>query len=587
MSALKLEPESALPIPTECPGLVAGDEVYLALLDAINVPITVHRAGPLLFVNAAFEKLTGFNREALVGGAFETVAHPDFRELARQRGEARMRGEAVPSTYEFRVNTADPQCVCWADLSVSKIRLNGLPTIVGSFHDLTERRAAAAHQAYLHQMLGQIIEADPVPTLVIDNEHKVTHWNRACALISGIPAAEIIGTRRQWEAFYPSERPVMADLIVNGALEDGIETHYKGKYRRSATIADAYEAEDYFPRAGGTGRWLFFTAAPLKDMEGRIIGAIETLQDVTARHEAEDALRRHQEMLERLVEERTGQLQQANEQLMQSEKLASIGQLAAGVAHEINNPIGYVHSNIGALENYMGDLFEVLEIYEMAQPVIADPALAAAVKAKCEAVDVDFLKEDIPALMKESREGITRVKKIVQDLKDFSHVDNTQEWQWANLHAGIDSTINVVANEIKYKADVVKEYGQLPDVECLGSQLNQVFMNLLVNAAHAMGEARGTITIRSGSEGGDEGTVWLEFSDTGSGMPPEVQARIFEPFFTTKPVGKGTGLGLSLSYGIIQKHNGTLTVSSEPGKGTTFRIVLPVKHVESGSETTA
>jgi signal transduction histidine kinase len=241
-----------------------------------------------------------------------------------------------------------------------------------------------------------------------------------------------------------------------------------------------------------------------------------------------------------------------------------------------------VHSNIGALENYIDDLFGVLDQYEAAEASISSPEQAAAITAKRKEVDVDFLKEDIPMLMRESREGITRVKKIVQDLKDFSHVDANLEWAWANLHTGIDSTLSVVTNEIKYKADVIKEYGNLPDVECLASQLNQVFMNLLVNAAHAMGEERGKITIRTGSAGD---SVWLEFADTGSGMPEAVMARIFDPFFTTKPVGKGTGLGLSLSYGIIQKHNGSITVQSRPGEGTTFRIVLPIKHVEPECET--
>ena len=302
-------------------------------------------------------------------------------------------------------------------------------------------------------------------------------------------------------------------------------------------------------------------------------GFVTIWTDVTARAVAEEHLAERNAELERINVE----LQSAQQQLMQSEKLASIGQLAAGVAHEINNPIGYVHSNIGALEKYIADLFSMLETYEAAEPALAD-AQRPAVAAKRDEIDLAFLKEDIPTLMAESREGITRVKKIVQDLKDFSHVDTTQEWTWANLHKGIDSTVNIVANEVKYKADVVKEYGELPEVECLPSQLNQVFMNLLVNAAHAMGEARGRITIRTGCAGE---TVWLEFADNGSGMPEAVKARIFEPFFTTKPVGKGTGLGLSLAYGIIQKHNGSLSVESEPGCGTTFRIELPIKHIEA------
>lgn len=556
------------------------DRPYFELLDAIQTPTLVHRGGPILFVNKALQQLTGFPQGDLIGAPFYDMVHPDFRELAQQRGAARIRGEDVPPVYEFRLQTADKNLQCWVELTASLLTLNGLPTIVASFYDLTERRQSEARHKHLQQVMAQIIDGDPVPTFVLDAQHKVTHWNNACATITGVAARDIVGSNRQWAAFYPAERPVMADLILNGAIEAGIETHYRNNFRRSTVVDGAFEAESFFPQVGERGRWLFFTAAPIRDDSGHIVGAIETLQDVTARHEAEAALRENQLKLEELVEQRTGQLNQANEQLLQSEKLASIGQLAAGVAHEINNPIGYVHSNIGALENYLSDLFAMLDLYEAAEPAISSPEQMAAIKAKRQAVDIDFLKEDIPMLMHESREGITRVKKIVQDLKDFSHVDSTLEWQWANLHNGIDSTLNVVSNEIKYKADVVKEYGDLPDVECLPSQLNQVFMNLMVNAAHAMGEQRGRITVRTGREGE---SVWLEFSDNGSGIPEAIQAKIFDPFFTTKPVGKGTGLGLSLSYGIIQKHNGSISVKSNPGEGTLFRIVLPIKHIESDS----
>ncbi|MBV8635559.1 MAG: ATPase [Burkholderiaceae bacterium] len=274
----------------------------------------------------------------------------------------------------------------------------------------------------------------------------------------------------------------------------------------------------------------------------------------------------------------------AQEQLMQSEKLASIGQLAAGVAHEINNPIGYIFSNFNTLTNYIDSLFDMLTAYEGAEPAVKDAATRASLEAMREKVELDFLKEDIPVLMSESKEGIVRVRKIVQDLKDFSRVHGSQDWQWANLHQGIDSTLNIVSNEVKYKADVVKQYGEIPDIECLPSQINQVVMNMLVNAAHAIGSERGTITIRTEPLGE---RVLLEISDTGSGISKENLSRIFDPFFTTKPVGQGTGLGLSLSYGIIQKHNGQIEVDSEPGRGTRFRIVLPVNHVPAEGEEAA
>lgn len=266
-------------------------------------------------------------------------------------------------------------------------------------------------------------------------------------------------------------------------------------------------------------------------------------------------------------------LEEAQSHLMQSEKMASIGQLAAGVAHEINNPIGFVYSNLNTLEKYVQDSFNMIDLYEQAESAITDPAVHANLKAAKVKLDILFLKEDLRALMDESKDGITRVKQIVQNLKDFSHVDASDEWRSFNLHHGINSTLNIVNNEIKYKAEVIKEFGELPEIECLPSQLNQVVMNLLVNAAHAI-EQQGTITLRTGVQG-DE--VWLEVSDTGKGIAPEHLQKIFDPFFTTKPIGKGTGLGLSLSYGIIKKHHGRIEVSSEVGKGTTFKVWLPIK----------
>lgn len=267
------------------------------------------------------------------------------------------------------------------------------------------------------------------------------------------------------------------------------------------------------------------------------------------------------------------QLEQAQNQLLQAEKMASLGQLAAGVAHEINNPIGYINSNLTSLEKYTDELIRVVEVYQVMEPALEDhPQLLRFVESVRQEADLEYVKRDLRDLVQESQEGIGRVRKIVQDLKDFSHVD-AAEWQSADLHKGLDSTLNIVHNELKYKAEVVKEYGDLPPVDCIVSQMNQVFMNLLVNAAHAI-EERGVITVRTGRR---EDEVWIEIADTGKGIPRQHLNRLFEPFFTTKPVGKGTGLGLSLSYSIVQKHGGRIEVESEVGKGTTFRIRLPVR----------
>ena len=270
-------------------------------------------------------------------------------------------------------------------------------------------------------------------------------------------------------------------------------------------------------------------------------------------------------------------LQDVQQQILQADKMASIGQLAAGVAHEINNPVGYINSNVGSLKRYLNDLFRVLKAYEELEAGLGPTPAVNNIQILKAEIDLDHLTQDTCSLLSETQEGLTRVKQIVQDLKDFSHVDEA-EWQWADLHKGLDSTLNIVNNEIKYKADVVKDYCDLPAVECIASQLNQVFMNLLVNAAQAIDE-HGTITIRTATDGRD--WVCIAIGDTGSGIAPEHLNRIFDPLFTTKPVGQGTGLGLSLSYSIVSKHGGRIEVESEKGKGTTFRVWLPIRQQQA------
>jgi signal transduction histidine kinase len=283
----------------------------------------------------------------------------------------------------------------------------------------------------------------------------------------------------------------------------------------------------------------------------------------------------HCEQQRRIEElrEANAQLEEAKSQLVQSEKMASVGQLAAGVAHEINNPIGFVNSNLGSLEKYVAQLFDVIARYEAMRPGLlgnAD-ALAAFDHVRKDS-DLEFLRVDIPTLLKESRDGIDRVRKIVQSLKDFSHVDPSDDWQWSDLRKELDNTISLAWNELKYKCELVREYGEIPLVECLPGQISQVFLNLLVNASQAIGE-KGTITVRTRHKGND---VEIDIADTGQGIDPAHLGKIFDPFYTTKPLGQGTGLGLSISYGIVRKHHGEIAVVSEQGKGTTFTIRFPL-----------
>lgn len=260
-------------------------------------------------------------------------------------------------------------------------------------------------------------------------------------------------------------------------------------------------------------------------------------------------------------------------QLQQSEKLASIGQLAAGVAHEINNPIGFIHSNLGTLNKYMGRIKNFLlsleQLFQNGDGHHKIKTLFNQLKRKNK---LDFILADIENIIDESLEGTKRVRDIVLDLKNFAHIDH-REIEECDINKCIESILNIVWNELKYHCELRKKLGKLPSVLCYPQQINQVLMNLLINAGQAI-EGKGVITIETSAQ--PEGVV-CKISDTGKGIPQENLDKIFNPFFTTKEIGKGTGLGLHIVFGIIQKHNGTIKVDSTPGEGTTFSIFLPFK----------
>ncbi len=283
-------------------------------------------------------------------------------------------------------------------------------------------------------------------------------------------------------------------------------------------------------------------------------------------------------------------LQQSQAQLIQTEKMSSLGQLVAGVAHEINNPVNFIYGNLTYAHNYIQELLELVQLYQKFHPTPAPE-----VTAHCEDIDFDFLCEDLPKLLGSMKMGAERIREIVLSLRNFSRVDEA-DMKRVDLHEGIDNTLLILQNRLKGRAghhsiEVVKEYGHLPKVECYPGQLNQVFMNIISNGIDAIesyNEQRSPddirnnpsqITIRTQLEEPDWVTVRI--SDNGPGMSESVRARLFDPFFTTKPVGKGTGLGLSISYQIVvQKHGGSISCHSESGKGTEFCIQIPLRQAK-------
>ncbi|MGE0268949.1 MAG: ATP-binding protein [Candidatus Omnitrophota bacterium] len=391
---------------------------------------------------------------------------------------------------------------------------------------------------------------------------------------------------RDWKVFIPVTLVVAADHFIRGVYWPQsvfgvlVASHWRWMEHAAWVIF-----EDIFLIK--SCRESFFQMA--KNAENTAL--LESNNEQLAKRSQE--LQELTDTLDEKVNERTASLLKANEslsiahdhlkntqlQLVQSEKLASIGSLAAGVAHEINNPIGFVGSNIQMLGDYMKSFVKVLEESEKLKKEVEEEKLESAKKTVAEIRlveqenNIEYLVADINNLIIESRDGLDRVKRIVLDLKTFSRDDNG-EMQSVQTEEIIESVLGIVQNEIKYKADVKRVYGQTPRIECLPQKLGQVFINLLMNAGQSI-EENGTITIRTYV---DHQQVAVEIEDTGKGIPEEHIHKIFDPFYTTKPVGQGTGLGLSISHEIVAKHGGEMLVESEVGKGTRFTVKLPLVH---------
>ena len=347
--------------------------------------------------------------------------------------------------------------------------------------------------------------------------------------------------------------------------------------RRAASCEHVVQGEN------GPERFMEIQICPILDLAGeRVTEVVHVARDVTKQRQTARILEEFAGELEannRLLVAQTAELEAAHTELkasqsriLQQEKMASIGQLAAGVAHEINNPMGFIISNLNTLGKYTARLMEYLEAQEQGLCAAAPPEQREELAALRRRLKVDRIVDDLSALLGESLEGADRVKKIVQDLRSFSRLDQL-ECSETDLNECLESTLGIVWNELKYKVTLKKDYAaDLPRIPCFAQQLNQVFLNLLVNAGQAI-KGEGKIEIRTWSE---PDWVCVAIADSGCGIPQEVQNRIFEPFFTTKAVGEGTGLGLSISYDIIKKHQGRIDLQSTPGQGTTFTIRLPL-----------
>ncbi len=406
---------------------------------------------------------------------------------------------------------------------------------------------------------------------------------------------------------FAADLQIMRQEIVGKTDYDFFPFHVAERYREDdLKVTDAGETLDLEEKylLKGKEKWVYTIKSPIKDEEGQVIGLLGIFSDITDKKKAQEQLNQSKQELEVRVKERTIELIEANkqlhhkiselettkseledayihlketkDQLFQVEKLASIGQLAAGVAHEINNPIGFIKNNISMFSEYWKLLQKYIdEIRRFMRSARKSPQEQRQWMEELEAeLNIEYIEKDLPSLLQESQEGTRRIQKIITDLKSFARKETDEEFKEEDLNKIVEVAITIVNNEIKNKCELTKELAGLPLIHCNAQKISQVIINLLINASQAMKE-RGAIHIETYAE---EGYVCLKITDNGEGMSRQVIKKMFDPFFTTKEVGEGTGLGLSISFDIIKKHKGSIEVQSEVGKGTTFLIKFPVAH---------
>ncbi len=507
--------------------------------------------GTIEYVNPSFLQMTGYGLEEIVGS--NPLTSKSDLSLPNIFCDS---WETIVSGGEWRseqLNKKKNGEMFWESVSISPIRNaeNITTHYLAVREDITARKKterellkSKAELLVQHEQLQNLFHQvertkkewessmDCIDDVVIlaDKENRIRRCNKALQEFCGITCQKLIG--KEWHELLISQ-----GLDVPVSCKPGTEIYHTP-----------------------SGRWFLFNSYPFTDSAlNEVTGSVITLHETTVVKKFTNEL-----------EKAYADLKATQAKVVQQEKMASIGQLAAGVAHEINNPMGFISSNLSTLRKYLERLEDFINAQSELIEKVPDKDAAAELQNKRKALKLDYILEDGRDLIKESLEGTERVRTIVQNLKSFSRVDEA-ECKHADINECINSTINIVWNELKYKAALIKELGDIPPIRCHPQQINQVFMNLLVNAAQAI-EHKGEITVKTWHE---NESVYAQVADTGCGMPESVVNRIFEPFYTTKEVGKGTGLGLSITYDIIKMHGGEISVASEPGRGSSFTVRLP------------
>lgn len=503
-----------------------SEERYRTIFETARAPIVIVEDNMVIsLANREFENLSGYLKGEIEGKKKWTgfVTEKFLERMKDFHRLRRVNPDVVPESYELQFIDRKGDI---KEIFVSIGMIPGTKKSVASFLDITELKKKEKALRDGGEELSQIIQGNTVPAFVIDSNHTIKYWNKACEKLTGISAAKVVGTKKQWMAFYPEERPVMADLIVNEASKEEIAEHYKGEYRKSTLIEEAYEAEDFFSHLGEQGKWLFFTAAPLRGTDGKVVGAIETLQDITELKKTEEALRKAYE-----------ELKETQQGLIQSEKLAALGRFSSGFAHEIRNPLG----NIAAAAQFCLTKYKSAEI----------------------------TKKHLSIILKNSE----KANKIIKELLSFAKPREIF-FEPERIGVVIDNVYDLVKTRcVMQKVRFTKSCPKtVPLIFLDRNRLEEAFLNFILNSLDAMPDGGELDVTVSHSSRNDE--IIVTFSDTGEGISQESLSEIFEPFFTTKE--DGIGLGLWLAHQVISYHKGKVQLKSKSGEGTKVIVRLPI-----------
>lgn len=535
----------------------------------LSVLITDNR-GHIEYSNPAFSKLSGFDEKELLGKKLSLISSGEhasgfYRELWKTiksgrvwEGELVNRKKSGELFYEYTT------------ISPITDQTGKISHYLAVKQDITQCKQAQEALAESDRRFQELAELLPQPIFECDTKGMITYNNRLGYELFGYTKADIEQGLSSIMLFVPEDRA--------RALQS-LEKRLKGIPYVSHEYTGQKKDGSKFPM-------LVYTASIERD--GKPVGIRGIVLDITERRVIEQNLRQLNLTLEQRIEKRTRELETTHQQMILQEKLASIGQLSAGLAHELNNPINFLRLNFSTLEEDVKDLQMLLESYrgcimKLEQGVDVHDELEN-VRSREKEMSIDDLLEDLPDIFSESTNGFDRIRNIIESMRNFSYRHAEKELVLFDINKGVRDTLVIARNEYRYVADVEEHFQEVPLLYCNPEQINQVFLNLIVNSAHAIAsmqqDVKGRIVIRTWA---DRDHVFFSIEDNGPGISPEVVRRVFEPFFTTKKPGHGTGLGLSISYDIVvHKHNGQLEVYSPPTGGTVFTVALPRNRSDNG-----